>query len=109
MTAPRRKPTAQQLANLALGNTPKYSAATLEQMRAMWEETEMTAAQIGARFGLSKSTVIGQASRRRWRERYTPAADYRTFAQRIDALHAEMDRVLAETRGVGRIAGSGSR
>ncbi len=79
----------------------KYDEATLAEMRRLWEETDKPAAEIGQLFGVSKSTVIGQAHRREWLLRGS-FSRVRTLDQRLDAYHAALDKVLAETLGVGR-------
>lgn len=78
------------------------SPDALARMRALWEGSpELSAAVIGERFGVSKGAVIGRADRGGWTPRQSPIV-FRipptTIYQRIDALHAALDRVLAETR-----------
>lgn len=77
----------------------------LDRMRELWEFSPMSASQIGARLRTTKNTVIGQANRKGWvkrGERHPKASARRqeasTIFQRIDALHAKLDAVLAETR-----------
>jgi hypothetical protein len=73
------------------------SPDTLAQMRALWEGSpELSAAAIGARLGVTKNTVIGQAHRRKWKSR--SGAHKPAIYSRLDAHHAAFDRVLAETR-----------
>lgn len=76
------------------------SPDALSRMRALWEGSpELTAAAIGERFGVSKSAVIGQADRRRWRPRGAPPGPVTsTLFQRLDAINARMDAVIEETR-----------
>lgn len=64
--------------------------------------------QVGARFGVSKSVIKGVASRRGWETSPpTHEAPIRTTADRLDALHARLDAVLAETRGIPRVKPAG--
>ena len=80
----------------------KHDADTLAQMRRLWDERpELSAAKIGERFGITGDAVKGLALRRGWAPRGTPrerAEPRTTFAQRIDAMHARMDEMLAATR-----------
>ncbi|HXE51239.1 MAG TPA: hypothetical protein VN663_22870 [Ramlibacter sp.] len=55
---------------------------------------------VAARFGVSKNVVAGIWSRFGEPESYRPPS---TVFERMDALHAAMDAVLAETMGVGRV------
>ena len=52
------------------------------------------------RMGVSRNTVAGV-----WSRFGDPVPRHQptTLGQRLDALHAKLDRVLAETRGGGRI------
>lgn len=59
---------------------------------ALWLSCELTAAEIGTRFGVSANTIIGLAHRRGWAKPQPT-----TTLERLDALHANMDAVLAET------------
>lgn len=80
------------------------SADQLDHMRALWENApELNSVVIGERFGVSKNVVIGHAARRGWASRKGPRNIRRapapsTISARLDALHAKLDRVLAETR-----------
>jgi hypothetical protein len=71
------------------------------EIRRLWEETPASASQIGDQFGLSRNVVIALAAKHRWKS-YTPGLGGkqppRTLAERLDALHDEMDRVLWECR-----------
>ena len=78
----------------------KHPPETLDAVRQLWEETDLSASEIGRRLGLNKNVVIGMARRCYW---FRNAPRPTTLAERMDALHADLDRVLAETRGVGRI------
>ena len=72
----------------------------LDRLRYLWEETETTAAQIGEALGLSRSAVIGHAYRRGW-VKYAKDRELRSgLDDRLDGLHAVMDRVLEETAPV---------
>lgn len=73
---------------------------TLADMRALWEGSpELSAAKIGARLGVTKNVVIGRADRGRWNPRMNPnLIALTTIHQRLDAIHAALDRVLADTR-----------
>jgi transposase len=56
--------------------------------------------EVAARYGVSKNTVAGV-----WARHGNPGTrrEPTTLGQRLDALHERLDRVLAETRGIGRI------
>ena len=59
-----------------------------------------TIRNVAERLSVSKNTVAGIWSRHgEPGTRRVPT----TLGQRLDALHAKLDRVLAETRGIGRI------
>ena len=59
-----------------------------------------TIRNVAERLGVSRNTVAGIWSRHgEPGTRRVPT----TLGQRLDALHAKLDRVLAETRGIGRI------
>lgn len=73
---------------------------TVEQkveIRHLWERTPMTAKEIGLKFGVSSSTIIGMAHRRGWTS-FNPghesASSKTTTADRLDALHNSMDQLL---------------
>lgn len=76
------------------------SPDTLAEMRALWEGSlELSATKIGARLGVTKNVVIGRASRGGWQRRGADLPPPPTrIHQRLDALHAALDRVLADTR-----------
>lgn len=62
-----------------------------------WLDDALTAEQIAQKHGLaSKNVVIGLARRRGWGARGDRA--YRTFDQRIDALHATLKAALYANR-----------
>ena len=74
----------------------KYSAATLARMQELWENApELSSAQIAVRFDTTKNAIIGHANRRGWKRKTIGPS---TLAQRLDAINARMDLVLAETR-----------
>ncbi len=68
----------------------------------LWETSGLTAAAIGAHFGVSKNTMIGVATRRGWVKKncVVPASEPITLMQRMDALDAAMQAVL---RSCGRV------
>lgn len=76
----------------------KYAPEILTEMQRLWEqEPDVNSVQIGARLGVTKNVVIGQACRRGWAPRrvdYEPT----TLPQRLDAMHRSMDALLIETR-----------
>ena len=77
-----------------------------EAIRRLWDETEITAREIGEFYGMSKNAIIGMANRGNWRTRQRGGnmMAKTTLADRIAALHAMMDRVLAENPpGTGRL------
>jgi len=79
----------------------KYSAATLARMQALWENApELSSAQIAVRFDMTKNAIIGHANRRGWKPRGSQrkTVGLSPLAQRLDAINARMDLVLAETR-----------
>lgn len=53
---------------------------------------------VALRFGVTKNVVAGV-----WARFGDPSHVVRTMANRLDALHAALDQVLADTRGVGRV------
>lgn len=67
------------------------------EIRRLWAEGALSAAQIGARFGCSKSTVIGLVHKRKHKPRAPRPAAPATTLDRLAALNAAMDRVMAET------------
>lgn len=77
---------------------PKFDPVLLEPMRQLWEETSLSAAQIAEALNVTKSTVIGHAHRRAWKPRKPWASEPTTIHQRLDAHHAKLDKVLADTR-----------
>lgn len=91
------------------GNPPTFDPAILPKMQVLWETSDLTAAQIGERLGVSKNVVIGQAGRRGWvkgndhteGDRLKPIT---TMMQRLDALHATLDAVLRDNPIVRRPA-----
>jgi hypothetical protein len=73
----------------------------LAEIRRLWEETPASASQIGEQFGMSRNVVIALAAKHRWQS-YTSVRGGkhgpRTMTERLDALHAELDRVLLQYR-----------
>ena len=58
--------------------------------------------EVARRLGVSKNTIAGL-----WHRHGSPKGPAKTtMAERLDALHARLDAVLAATLGVGRIPGS---
>jgi hypothetical protein len=58
--------------------------------------------EVAVEFGVTKNVMVGI-----WSRYGNPVArEERTLFERVDRLHAAMDEVLAESVGVGRIAGS---
>ena len=79
---------------------PAHSREFLETVRQLWDDTDMTAEQIGVEVGLTRNAVAGLAHRHNWQVRGV-LGDRRgvaktTLQQRMDVLNAMMDRVLAE-------------
>lgn len=75
----------------------------LADAKLAWEETDVTAADIGIEYGVSKSAVIGAARRLGWSSR-ADGPVVLTLFDRMDSLHANMDQVLNDTKGVGVVA-----
>ena len=71
------------------------------EARWLWESSDLTSRQIGARFGVSKNTIIGLARRRGWEPRGV-VRPKSTTVDRLEDLHRYMDRVLEETSRVVR-------
>lgn len=71
---------------------PSLTEDQIAEAERLWGETELSAEAIALRLGTTKGVVVGYAHRRGWGQRGGPSVP--TFDQRIDALHAEMDRVL---------------
>ena len=75
------------------------SAEVLSEIKHLWENTELTATEIGARYGVSRTSIIGYAQRGEWVS-FTPGTYHKaetTLASRLDALHKTMDQLLANT------------
>lgn len=68
------------------------------EMRQLWESREMPARLIAERFNVTKNAVIGHAHRKGWEPRGSRTKEPTTLPQRLDALHAKLHQVLAETR-----------
>ena len=78
--------------------THKYAPEMIAEMQRLWEhEPDVSAVEIGERFGVTKNVVIGQAARRNWLPR-GGGRKTTTLSQRLDALHSSMDALLIETR-----------
>lgn len=100
------------------GPVSSLTAAQLAEMRVLWETApEMSAAAIGEQIGCTKGMVIGRAYRGKWKPRgvrwrkkkpsrlivESPAkpalaligGGNGSLLDRLDALHAAMDAVLA--------------
>ena len=87
-------------------NPYRHPPELREAIRRLWDETDITAREIGEFYGMSKNAIIGMANRGNWRTRQR-GGDTRaktTLADRMAELHAMMDRVLAENPpGTGRL------
>lgn len=80
-----------------------YGALTVEQMVSAigMLRAGLSQSAVGAHFGVTKNTIAGI-----WRCRGNGEArgpEPTTMSDRLDALHARMDAVLAVTLGVGRV------
>ena len=65
-------------------------------------ESGLSQKEVARRLGVSKNTIAGL-----WHRHGSPKGPAKTtMAERLDALHARLDAVLAATLGVGRIPGS---
>lgn len=84
-------------------------------MRHLWEtDPKATAAVLAEKFGVTRMIVVGLAARRKWARSpvvlrndgftYRPPvqSEPRTLYDRLDAMHAHMDKVLEETKNIGR-------
>ena len=84
-------------------HTPRGSGAlTVEQQTRVIEMLKSGSGQreVAQHFEVSKNVVAGV-----WARHGNPGTrrEPTTLGQRLDALHEKLDRVLAETRGIGRI------
>jgi hypothetical protein len=80
-------------------NKPTFDPGLLEPMQQLWEQApHLSAARIAEGFNVTKNTVIGQARRRNWKPRRVTGPEPTTTLQRLDAIKAKMDALLAETR-----------
>ncbi len=68
-----------------------------DELRRLWEDSSLSARQIAQHMGVSKNVVSGLVSRRGWRTNNPQPAPWRTMDERLAAIHAKLDRVLAET------------
>lgn len=80
----------------------RLSSAEEAVAQQFWEASEETAEQIGARFGVSKSTIIGIAHRRRWNRRRGSAPT--SLHERLDGLERRCMAVIRANEGIGRFA-----
>ena len=81
----------------------------VETARMWYEEDGLTMDEIAARLGVSKGVITGHAARAYWvkvglaerpsRPRIMPEVPVTTLFERMNALEAEMTRVLKETSG----------
>ena len=89
--------------------------AVLARMRELWDtRSDMSAAAIALELGVTKNVVMGRASRGGWSSREhlrsvgsgrDVGPEPRTLFQRLDALDAALDAVLAQyPSGYGRRA-----
>ena len=77
------------------------------EARRLWEnELAVTAEEIGRRFGVSRNTIVGLATRRAWdaRRPRREIGSFSTMDERLAALHARLNAVMAATVGVGKIS-----
>lgn len=68
------------------------------ELRHAWENSKLTASEIGRLYGISKNTIIGLARRNGWRPRgdlLGPPVP--TMLDRLAALNAAMDKLMVET------------
>jgi len=86
--------------DLRVGNHGKPVIRVWEaEAEALWDEGKLSAAEIAAKFGVTKNALLGIAHRRDWSTRgqlgkYPP----RTLDDRLDALHAKFDATLKECK-----------
>ncbi len=81
------------------------------EARRLWNSGVGSASELAHRFGVSKSVIVGLAHRQGWAVRNPgrvgarpeDETPQRTTEDRIVALHARMDAVVAECRGVPRL------
>ena len=70
-------------------------------IRDLWENTASSASEIAEKFGTTRNVIVGLAKRRGWNSYNPPSeASFRTFDDRIGALHLRLDAVLRETAPV---------
>lgn len=73
-------------------------------MQRLWEtDPSITAEKLAAKYGVTKNAVLGLVRRRGWKNR-GDIKPVRTLFDRLQALHDRMDRLLEETKNVGRYA-----
>jgi hypothetical protein len=76
----------------------KHDDEIRARIRDLWEGSpELSATDIGERVGMTKNAILGLAHRGGWSPRILTEVP-RTLFDRMDAEHARMDAVLAETR-----------
>ena len=69
------------------------------EAEALWDEGELSASEIAAKFGVTKNTLLGIAHRRDWSPRGIGKHEaVRTLNDRLDALHAMLDATLVECK-----------
>lgn len=69
------------------------------EAEALWDEGELSAAQIADKFGVTKNTLLGIAHRRDWSPRGIGKYEtVRTTSDRLNALHAMLDATLVECK-----------
>ena len=67
------------------------------EAEALWDEGELSAAEIAAKFRVTKNTLLGIAHRRNWSPRGLGKHEVvRTVDDRLDALHEKFDATLIE-------------
>lgn len=81
------------------------TAEEVEEVRRLWEDTPASSGQIARRFahrGLTRGMVVGMAARRGWTSYNDPRPPLRPLATTMDrlaALNASMDALLAQSAG----------
>lgn len=94
---------ANSVGSAALGRQPRgIGALSVKQQEEVIDMLRSGAGQkeIAELFGVSKNVIVGVWARHgEPQHRREPTS----IGQRLDALHAQLDRVLAETRDVGRM------
>lgn len=105
-TMPPPKRVRKQRVDTPKGPGPFWSAENrIERLCELWK-TGMTTALMAVELGTTKNAIIGMRARLGLKERAPIGPEPTTLFQRMDAIHANVDRVIAETWGVGRVPDS---